>query len=274
FYIVDVFTDERYSGNQLAVVFPASPLDEVQMQAVAREFNFSETTFVETLDDGSANVRIFTPGIELPFAGHPTLGTAWILARVTGHRDEVELHLKAGDVPVVFREEVGWLQPPAPTFDGELAHADVAAAAGLPIDRLNASLPVVRADVGPRFVLVPLNDERALAELRIDAQAWDERVGGDHGLFLFAPMGPAKANGVWQARMLSTFLGSEVREDPATGSANACFAEYLRVNLGAPVDATVHQGVEMGRASTLYLRAGERLEVGGKVVLVASGELG
>ena len=114
FHIVDVFTDEKYTGNQLAVVFPESPLDDSEMQAIAREFDFSETTFVHPLEDGSAAVRIFTPGVELPFAGHPTVGTAWILARVVGQRDEVRLHLKAGVVPVVFRDDVGWMTPPPP----------------------------------------------------------------------------------------------------------------------------------------------------------------
>ena len=93
-------------------------------------------------------------------------------------------------------------------------------------------------------------------------------------MFVFAPQGTADARGVWRARMLSKILGNEVREDPATGSANTCFAEYLRTHVGSPVDATVHQGVEMGRASTLYLKAdADSIEVGGRGVLVASGEL-
>lgn len=273
FHIVDVFTDEKYTGNQLAVVFPASPLGDAEMQAIAREFNFSETTFVHPLEDGAAEVRIFTPAMELPFAGHPTVGTAWILARAVGQRDEVRLHLKAGVVPVVFRDDVGWMTPPTPTFTGELPHGDVAAVVGLPVERMNTSLPVVQADVGPRFVLAPFTEIDALADLRIDTDAWDARL-GDHALFAFAPQGVTDARGVWRARMLSKILGTDVREDPATGSANTCFAEYLRAHVGSPVDATVHQGVEMGRASTLYLKADPAsIEVGGRVVLVASGEL-
>ena len=273
FHIVDVFTDEKYTGNQLAVVFPESPLDDSEMQAIAREFDFSETTFVHPLEDGAAEVRIFTPGVELPFAGHPTVGTAWILARVVGQRDEVRLHLKAGVVPVVFRDDVGWMTPPPPKLFGELAHADVAAVVGLPVERFNASLPVVQADVGPCFILAPLLEIDALADLRIDAQAWNAQLELP-ALFLFAPQGHPDARGVWRARMLSKILGTDVREDPATGSANTCFAEYLRTHVGSPVDATVHQGVEMGRPSTLYLKAAtESIEVGGRVVLVGSGEL-
>lgn len=274
FHIVDVFTDERYTGNQLAVVFPSPPLADDDMQRIAREFNFSETTFVHAFAAGAAEVRIFTPARELPFAGHPTIGTAWILAHVVGQLDAVTLRLKAGEVPVEFRNDVGWMVPPTVTVMEELDHADVAAATGLGIEHLNTSLPVVKMDVGPRFILVPFGAVESLGEIRIDSDAWDERLGGGLALFLFAPQGSADAKGAWRARMLSKILGSGVIEDPATGSANTCFAAYLREHVGMPVDATVHQGVEMGRASTLYLRAdADNIEVGGRVVLVANGEL-
>ncbi|HYB99390.1 MAG TPA: PhzF family phenazine biosynthesis protein [Candidatus Limnocylindrales bacterium] len=279
-YLVDVFAERPYAGNQLAVVLGAEGWTTERMQAFAQETNFSETTFVPAprLRDGGYDVRIFTPAEELPFAGHPTIGTAWLLRRFVqnGAGETVTLHLGVGDVAVTFDDANGlaWLAPRPPVLGDVRDRDTIAATLGITCGDLDEDLPCQDVSVGIRFVLVPVRSLDVLRALQ-PARLPQGSSGAATGVLCFAreaydPGGDLAARMFFEARGL--------REDPATGSANACLAAYLSAHrvLGAEqVSARVQQGYEIGRPSTLYLRAQspQHVQVGGRVVLVARGEL-
>ncbi len=267
--VLDVFAERPMAGNQLAVVHEAAGLSDLQMQAVALEMNFSETTFVTRRGDGRAAVRIFTPVHELPFAGHPTIGTAWEL---TDGEGEIVLELGVGPVAVRFADGIGWMQPPEVSFDGALPVAEAASLIGLPADALMPDLPVAMADVGPQFVLIPLRDLASLKAVRVDAAVRQRLLAAGHNVqsvFVFTAESYS-ADADFAARMI--FDAGGLREDAATGSANAAFAAYLRKYRGEIGDVIVEQGVEINRPSKLYLQVGAELKVGGKVQRVLRGE--
>lgn len=270
--IVDVFAEARYQGNQLAVVEDASELTPDTMQDIAREMNFSETTFVTARDDKHApggeraDVRIFTPGEELPFAGHPTLGTAWVLS---GGRGEVVLSLAAGDVPVRFEDGVGWFTPP-PAREGEtLDPAAAASLLGLDPEDVDAELGPQVVQCGPTFPIVPVTSLSALKRLRVNLDV--QRALGVPGFPFAFCRGGYSPDADFAARM-QFFDGTGMREDPATGSANAAFAVYLR-RRGITGTHIVEQGFEIRRPSRIHLRVGDAIAVGGRVQPVAEGRL-
>jgi trans-2,3-dihydro-3-hydroxyanthranilate isomerase len=273
YVVCDVFTDTPLEGNQLAVFTDARGLDGETMQALAREINFSEVTFVlPAEDDGHARIRIFTPVQEMPFAGHPTLGTAFVLA---GPLQLVELRLEtgAGIVPVrLEREEnrivFGRMDQPLPTVRPYEAEAELLSALG--VER--SELPVELYDNGVEHVYVCLASEDEVAGLRPDL---GRLIGLPDvlGINCFAGLGSR-----WKTRMFAPAGG--VVEDPATGSAAGPLALHLarhgRIAFGDEIE--ISQGAEIGRPSTLYARAEgtaeqvERVEVGGSAVIVARGE--
>jgi trans-2,3-dihydro-3-hydroxyanthranilate isomerase len=268
--IVDVFAERLYAGNQLAVVRNARDLSTAQMQDIAREMNFSETTFVLEEDEERARVRIFTPEWELPFAGHPTLGTAWVLSGGVG---SYTLDLDAGPVQVDFESDLGWMTPP-PVSLGDLFESEAAARLiGLEVAQLDPQLPVQLAEVGPTFILIGVRDLAALRVAKLD-EALHQRYLADGAplrcVFVFStePYGP---DADYSARMF--FNSGGVREDPATGSANSAFAAYLGSLREGDFQVVVDQGVEIKRPSRLYLRVGTKLQVGGKVQLAVRGQL-
>ncbi len=267
---MDVFAERPLAGNQLAVVRGAGNLGTDRMQDIAREMNFSETTFVLNEESDRARVRIFTPEWELPFAGHPTLGTAWVLGR---QRKTYILDLDAGPVPVTFEGDLAWMVPPAVRFSGSL---DAELAARLirvaPAD-LHDAFPVRLAEVGPRFLLVGVRDLAVLRRARLDEMLHLDCL--DRGLgvqcvFVFSPE-PYDDSAQFSARMF--FESGGVREDPATGSANTAFAAYLKDMDWPRRTVVVDQGVEIRRPSRLYLELGDPLRVGGKVRAVVEGRL-
>lgn len=268
--IVDVFAERRYAGNQLAVVEDAAGLRTEQMQDIAREMNFSETTFVLSRDEQRARVRIFTPEWELPFAGHPTLGTAWVLAEGVG---SYTLDLDAGAVGVDFEAELGWMTPPPVKLGAEFDRQAAAELVGLDPGRLDPGFPVQLAEVGPTFILIGVADLDALRAARLDEALHLRYLADNVGVqcvFLFTTesYGP---DADYAARMF--FNSGGPREDPATGSANSAFAAYLRALRGTGFEAIVDQGVEIKRPSRLYLRVRDTIQVGGKVQLAVRGEL-
>ena len=278
--IVDVFADTPLAGNQLAVVRDAGSLASERMQDIAREMNFSETTFVLSEHADRAQVRIFTPTNELPFAGHPTLGTAWVLGR---DRADFTLELPVGPVEVTFDAPesandcgnaagICWMSPPQPTFAGQVAPAVVAELVGLPAAQLHGDYPPTLVSIGPDFLLVGVVNETALskATFNLELRAGIESDGiSANSLFIFCP-GSATD---YSARMLFDVNG--LREDPATGSANSGFAVYLRDHCGvAPGRYLVAQGDQMGRPSRIYLDLKQdTYRVGGRVQGVVVGEL-
>ncbi len=287
YYIVDVFTKTAFEGNPLAVVMDTANLTTERMQAIAREFNLSETTFVERRPTQveqreGVRVRIFTTQEELDFAGHPTLGTASVLrmnAPETVRQNTVTLAQNVGAVPVRFDGDgsFGEMTQRDPEFGAELDAREVAALTGLTLEDLDAALPPQLVSTGTAFAIVALKSDKALARFRVNQQEGAEwlRARGARWFYVLAPTGGDEP--AWRARM--QFNGGE---DPATGSAAGCAISYL-VQRGAVAAGTrVHlrQGVEMGRPSDLYLSAHAQsakvsdVRVGGSTVLVAKGLLG
>ena len=284
YYIVDVFTKTPFEGNALAVVMNTANLTTEQMQAIAREFNLSETTFVERRaaeveEREGVRVRIFTAQEELNFAGHPTLGTASVLrlnAPETMRQNTVTLAENVGAVPVRFDGDgsFGEMTQRDPEFGAELDATEVARLTGLEVQDLDPALPAQIVSTGTAFAIVALKSYKALARLKVNQQEATEwlRARGARWFYIMGPTGGDEPS--WRARM--QFNGGE---DPATGSAAGCAIGYL-VERGAVAAGTrVHlrQGVEMGRPSDLYLIAqvqsgkARDVRVGGSTVLVAKG---
>jgi trans-2,3-dihydro-3-hydroxyanthranilate isomerase len=273
YVVADVFTDTPLAGNGLAVFTDARELDDAEMQRLARERNLSETVFVLPPEgDGHARIRIFTPGIELPFAGHPTLGTAFVLGAPM-QLLEIRLETAMGTVPVALEREqdrlvFGRMEQPLPSH--EPYPEDAALLAALRVER--SELPVELYDNGARHVYVTLSSQEEVASLRPDPSALLD-LSGVLGVNCFAGEGSR-----WKTRMFAPAGG--VAEDPATGSAAGPLAVHLarhgRIGFGEEIE--ISQGAEVGRPSTLYARADgsaeqlERVEVGGSAVIVARGE--
>jgi len=282
FYIVDVFAEEKYAGNQLAVVRGGALLPDETLQKIALEMNYSETTFVlsEEGAEGGYDVRIFTPGDEVPFAGHPTLGTAYVIRHeiLAGPVERITLKLKAGEIPVTFGE-VLWMRQLPPTFGEVLDNDSVARALNLETADLDDHHPVQEVSTGLPALIVPLRDLDALRRCRVDWERYTEVAGSGKNLYAFCPESHGEGPGDLSARMFANDLG--VPEDPATGSAAGCLAAYLLEHgfLGTDsIDARIEQGYEIGRPSLLYLHAARDgdetiVRVGGKVQMVARGEL-
>jgi trans-2,3-dihydro-3-hydroxyanthranilate isomerase len=286
-HLVDVFTDRPCRGNQLAVVTGAKGLSAPQMQSFAREMNFAETTFVlaDQPVGGGWPVRIFTPGREVPFAGHPTLGTAHVIrhALLGGRVDRVTLALQAGLTPVFVerdaKRELYWMRQRFPTFGGRLPRKAVAPALGLsPADL--GSHPIEVVSTGLPTLVVAVRTRRALERIRVDREALQKLVQGVEAtaVLAFAP-GAERPGHQLTVRVFVDDLG--VPEDAATGSSNGCLAAWLiqhRYLDDDAIDLRVAQGMSIGRPSTLHLRAigtsrGIEIRVGGGVVDVARGTL-
>ncbi|MEL6582619.1 MAG: PhzF family phenazine biosynthesis protein [Pseudomonadota bacterium] len=287
FVTCDVFTDTPFQGNPLAVIPDARGLSTAQMQAIAREFNYAESTFVlppET-PGGLAKVRIFTPVDEMPFAGHPTIGTALMLKaqeEVFGQKvgDAFVLEEKAGPVPVTISDGQATFTAPKPlTLGPPLPSAGIAASLNLSAHDLSHNHPPQVAGVGLDFVFVELASREALARARADATQLraleDTWVGPGGSVAIYAYF---KTESVVHARMFDPNGG--IPEDPATGSAAAALAALLHKMQDLPSDGRflVHQGEEMGRKSLLSLQvsgesASMQVRVSGGAVKVMSGEL-
>ena len=284
FSLVDVFSSVRYSGNPLAVFINVGNLDPAQMQAIAREINFSETTFVRSLwpnPHHGYDVRIFSPTEELPFAGHPTLGTAFVIReqlRSQGQdlANRLILNLAVGAISVeVSADDVFWMKQNAATIGPVLDYSmKVAAALDLDLSDIHETWPIREVSTGLPFLMVPLRGLSALGRSRMVSDRFLALMAQTtaKGLFMFCEETRDSAH-QFAARMFAPELG--IMEDPATGSANGCFAGYWGA-LGREVDAIVEQGYEMGRPSQVRIRG--RLEngaiqvsVGGEVVAIAQG---
>lgn len=294
FVQVDVFTDRVFAGNPLAVVFEAAGLSDGVMQAIAREMNCSETTFLlpPTRPDCAARVRIFTPAREVPFAGHPTIGTSWVLAtekRLPPSTRRFNLEEGIGPVEVTLegepaRPSVLWMRHGEARFGPELIErTGFARALGLAESDLLAGAPVCTGSTGNTFLYIPLRDREVVDRARLDVPALlaAQGEGPNLGVFVFAPDPDPKAGRVY-ARMFAPHT-SGVPEDPATGSASGPLGAYLvERGLVAPadtVDIVSEQGTRMGRPSFIRIHVGMRagriseILVGGSVVPVIEGRL-
>jgi trans-2,3-dihydro-3-hydroxyanthranilate isomerase len=289
FYILDVFAEEKYAGNQLAVIRDTGGLSDAEMQKIAKEMNYSETTFIlsEQPRTGGYDVRIFTPEIEVPFAGHPTLGTASVIQQeIVGEPVEVvNLNLKVGQIPVTFNYEEGhtgilWMKQIEPIFGATIETQPIAEVLGIDKSDIDEKFPIQEVSTGIFFIIVPLRTLDAVKRAKVVRDKYFGMIEGlqAKAIFIFCPQTYDKQNNL-NCRMFADYYG--VAEDPATGSANGCLAGYLakyRYFGSSKIDIRVEQGYEIGRPSLLYLRAEEHnrkmdVSVGGKVVMVAKGEL-
>ena len=293
YIVADVFTDKPFTGNPLAVFPEAQGLPADRMQQIAAELNLSETAFVVPPETGGdARVRIFTPASELPFAGHPTVGTAIVLATIgavpTGVSDIV---LEEGVGPVAVSLEwsdgeptFAWLTAPSLPRVGEraLRPETIAPAIGLDLSDIDAAPPGPAVlSAGNPFLFVALRDTEALARARVDSGAWRSLMDGlgANGIYLFCAMGPAGSQRL-RARLFAP--GQGIPEDPATGSAAAALPADL-VRRHDHADGlhrwTIEQGIEMGRPSELTVEfvvdggALTTVRVGGSAVIVSEGTM-
>lgn len=286
FFTVDVFTQRAYAGNQLAVVTDSEGLSTKQMQQIAREFNFSETSFVMPARNGHARrVRIFTPVAELPFAGHPTLGTAHVLRTELASKPpmNVTLELGVGLVPVAFEpgREGGlyWMRQPSATFGRTAPRKAMAAALGLKPAELGDECPIQEVSTGLATMIVPVRTRAALDRCQVDTARMAKLLEKRDARSVLAFTAEASRGHAVSVRVFVPGLG--VPEDAATGSGNGCLAAYLaryRCLGDSRVDIRAEQGWTLGRPSTLHLRATELDEavdvrVGGGCVTVSRGEL-
>ncbi|MFT4569714.1 MAG: trans-2,3-dihydro-3-hydroxyanthranilate isomerase [Hyphomicrobiaceae bacterium] len=299
-FIVDVFAERRYAGNQLAVVVSKEPIAPEEMQAIAEEMNYSETTFVSSGpeavvgNEASFAVRIFTPTQELPFAGHPILGTGAVLRDhvLAEPASSLTLITGIGPIPLRFEEDNCadlrvWMRPGVPTLGDSMARGKAAALLGLSPDELHPLHDPIAAAIGIGFILVPLASTSALDRVSFDLTGWRAlRASGLDaiGIFAFVEQAQTEGNDL-AARMF--FDAGGAREDPATGSANTCLAGWLASTRPIPESGLclrVEQGVAMGRPSIIHLGisrgasnadspAAPSIEVGGGVILSVKGEL-
>jgi trans-2,3-dihydro-3-hydroxyanthranilate isomerase len=271
YVVVDVFTDTALTGNQLAVFTDGRGLDDATMQALAREMNFSESVFVfPPSEGGHVHIRIFTPANELPFAGHPILGSAFVLGAPL-QLGEIRLETGSGIVPVVLEREgarivFGWMSQPIPEWEPFDKTRELLELLGV-----KSELPVELYHLGPGHVFVALRSQADVAALSPDFGALARLTPA--GVNCFAGSG-----GRWKTRMFAPASG--VAEDPATGSAAGPLAIHLarhgRIDFGDEIE--ISQGAEVGRPATLHARVEgsperiDRVEVGGSAVVVARGE--
>jgi trans-2,3-dihydro-3-hydroxyanthranilate isomerase len=289
FYIVDVFAEEKYAGNQLAVVRDAAGLSDSDMQNITKEMNYSETTFIlsDEQRNGGYNVRIFTPAQEVPFAGHPTLGTAYIIQQeiVKEPIEKIILNLKVGQIPVMFNyagkeKNVLWMKQIEPTFGQIIEPEQISQVLGIDKSDIDEKFPVQEVSTGMFFIIVPLKTLDAVKRAKIDKDKYFRLIENRQAkaILVFCPETYIKENDL-NVRVFVDYFG--IPEDPATGSGNGCLAGYLvkhRYFGKDQVDIRVEQGYEISRPSLLYLRAENKegkidISVGGKVVMVAKGEL-
>ncbi|MGD0622852.1 MAG: PhzF family phenazine biosynthesis protein [Thermacetogeniaceae bacterium] len=288
FCIVDVFAEEKYAGNQLAVVLNTNGLSDTEMQRIAKEMNYSETTFLlsGSEKDGAYDVRIFTPEKEVPFAGHPTLGTAYVIRQEILKRpvDSILLNLKVGKIPVYFNTDSGsevlWMKQIQPTFGKTFSVDDVAQVLNLNPDDIDKRFVIQEVSTGLPFIIVPLRTLEAVKKSRIDRDWFQDLVRDSEAkaILVFSSQTYNPLNDI-NVRVFADCYG--VPEDPATGSANGCLAGYLvkyRYFESDKINVKVEQGYEIGRRSLLYLRAQDvdgkiDINVGGKVVMIARGVL-
>lgn len=283
--IVDVFSNGKYTGNQLAVFKNAGNIPDKEMQQIAKEINFSETTFIlsDSKNDGGYDVRIFTPNEEVPFAGHPTIGTAYIIQNevLEAPLDNIILNFKGGQITVSFnnQEELLWMKQNQPTFGRILDTDKISEVLNIHKENIDDRFPIQEVSTGLPVLVVPLKSLEAVKKVKINREKYFELI--EHmdakAIMVFSPETYDSKNDL-NVRDFADYYG--IPEDAATGSSNGCLAAYL-VKYGyferSEIDIRVEQGYEIERPSLLFLKASDdngeiNVHVGGKVVKIAQGE--
>ncbi|WP_375445668.1 PhzF family phenazine biosynthesis protein [uncultured Fibrella sp.] len=301
FYIVDVFASNKYEGNQLAVFIDLDDaLSDEQMQRMATEINFAETTFIKSnRNNQQFGVRIFTPEHEVPFAGHPSIGTSYVIANcllpelgISNVPGKLVLELAHGNIaitilqPDIPLESVFFMRQVQPEFREFFTHEAVSEELGIPFDQLDTSLPVQEISTGLPYIIIPLKNLASMNSLFLQYDSFRDFLltrkkyrtnslsGHSTSLFFFTSETYESASS-YNTRMRLLENG-RLSEDAATGSANGCFLAYLLRHLGGPVDLTVEQGFQINRKSYIYLTGRAEAEnyeinVGGRTQLVSEG---
>ena len=289
FYIVDVFAEEKYAGNQLAVVRDAAGLSDGEMQNITKEMNYSETTFIlsDEQRNGGYDVRIFTPAEEVPFAGHPTLGTAYVIQQeiIKEPAETIILNLKVGRIPVTFNykgkeKNVLRMKQIEPTFGQIIEPEQISEVLGINTSDIDERFPVQEVSTGMFFMIAPLKTLDAVKRAKVARDKYFKLIENRQAkaILVFCPETYFKENDL-NVRVFVDYYG--IPEDPATGSGNGCLAGYLvkhRYFGKDQIDIRVEQGYEITRPSLIFLRAKDTegqidVSVGGKVVMIAKGDL-
>lgn len=280
FYIIDVFADKKYAGNQLAVFMDAENLSSEEMQQMAREINFAESTFVTKLDrkNSKAEIRIFTPSQEMQFAGHPIIGTSWVLMnKIFDHSpSEIKLEVPIGPIAIHKTEDLIWLKAAQPKFWDIFSKTDFTFFSNLKVSDFENQFPIQEVTTGSAFVMVGLSSKRALQNLVLDKDKTDEWLKqhcktSHRGLYFYYLEG---------TKLFSRMLcveHNQLVEDAATGSASTCLQAFLLKYHKPEFELTNHQGDYINRPSEIYFKGKlttdhYNINIGGKAQFVAKGE--
>ena len=280
FYIVDVFTEKKYAGNQLAVFLNASELSTEEMQKIATEINFAESTFITEFQPQSnrATIRIFTPENEMQFAGHPIIGTSWVLMNeiIESQPRNFKLSVPVGSIPIQQSGDLVWLQAAQPQFWDVFSKEDFLSFNNLAITDFDTEFPIQEVTTGSAFVIVPLQNIKALEDLKLDLVKTNEWLlahckTAHRALYFYC-----FEEGELYSRMFC-IENNQLVEDAATGSASTCLQAFLLKYHSAEIKMTNHQGDFMNRPSQIYFDGelvGDNfdIKIGGKTQFIAKGE--
>lgn len=280
FYIVDVFTNKKYAGNQLAVFLDAAGLSAEQMQKIAREINFAESTFITKLDaqNNSAEVKIFTPAHEMQFAGHPIIGTSWVLMHkvLKNAPEKIKLTVPIGPITIQKTEELLWLKAAQPKFWDIFSKEVFPSFSNLKKEDFENQFPIQEVTTGSAFVLVGLSSKRALDNLVLDKDKTDDWLKKNcktaHRALYFYYLEGTKLF----SRMLC-IENNQLIEDAATGSASTCLQAFLLKYHLPAFEIINYQGEAIGRPSQIHFKGkltGEEfdIQIGGTTQFIAKGE--
>ncbi|CAD0007093.1 PhzF family phenazine biosynthesis protein [Flavobacterium chungangense] len=280
FYIVDVFTDKKYAGNQLAVFLDAGNLSSEEMQKIAREINFAESTFVTKLDkeNNKAEIKIFTPAHEMQFAGHPIIGTSWVLMNkiFENSPENIKLNVPIGPIAINQSQDLIWLKAAQPKFWDVFSKEDFTLFSNLKVSDFENQFPIQEVTTGSAFVMVGLSSKRALENLVLDKDKTDKWLKNNcktahQGLYFYYLEG---------SELFSRMLyieHNQLVEDAATGSASTCLQAYLLKNHKPELELINYQGDYIGRPSQIHFKGKLTenefdIKIGGKAQFVAKGE--
>jgi trans-2,3-dihydro-3-hydroxyanthranilate isomerase len=280
FYIIDVFAENKYAGNQLAVFLEAGNLSSEEMQRIAKEINFAESTFITKLDfeNNRAEIRIFTPASEMKFAGHPIIGTSWVLIHkiFKNEPDAITLKVPIGEIAIRKTEDLIWLQTAQPEFLNVFDKEDFLSFSTLKSADFENQYPIQEVTTGSAFVIVPLKDQKALEALVLDKDKTNEwlmkNCKTNHRALYFYCLEDSKII----SRMLC-IEHNQLVEDAATGSASTCLQAFLLKYHSAKIETINHQGDFISRPSRIYFKGeltenGYTIQIGGKSQFVAKGD--
>ena len=280
FYIVDVFTDKKYAGNQLAVFLNAEALSTHQMQQIAREINFAESTFITKLDTekNTAAIRIFTPEYEMKFAGHPIIGTSWVLMHklFKNEPEKIAISVPIGEIPIHKSGDLVWLQAAQPQFLATFSSEGFLSFSNLKSTDFADEFPIQEVTTGSAFVIVPLRTKKALENLILDKDKTNEWLQANcktsHRALYFYYLEESQLS----SRMLC-IEDNQLKEDAATGSASTCLEAFLLKYYATEIQITNHQGACINRPSQIYFNGKVvdnyfDIKIGGQTQFIAKGE--